>query len=131
FSGAGTDSKCQSLCAASTPPWQTPRLSGARCGHPYRRCPQRGQWPLMELSVEISRLLGRSEAAPTRGVVLRPILSDIRKRIGHWRRTRRAEQELFALDDRMLKDIGLCRSEIAGAVRGTPRIDKLSGDQQL
>jgi len=93
--------------------------------------PRQAQVSMMELSVEISRLLGRTEAVPTRGIVLRPILSDIVKRIGHWRRTRRAEQELFALDDRLLKDIGLCRSEIAGAVRGTPRIDKLTGDQQL
>lgn len=34
-----------------------------------------------------------------------------------WRAVCRAERELYALDDRMLKDIGIARSEIHTAVR--------------
>jgi uncharacterized protein YjiS (DUF1127 family) len=36
---------------------------------------------------------------------------------GKWRAVRRAERELYALDDRTLKDIGIARSEIHSAVR--------------
>ncbi|MDX2202893.1 MAG: DUF1127 domain-containing protein [Hyphomicrobiaceae bacterium] len=35
-----------------------------------------------------------------------------------WRARRAAEAWLHALDERMLKDIGLCRAEIGSAVRG-------------
>jgi uncharacterized protein YjiS (DUF1127 family) len=44
----------------------------------------------------------------------------------HERALRRAEKELMALDDRMLRDIGLSRSEIASAVRN-PGEDRLNG----
>ena len=46
-----------------------------------------------------------------------PLLSQIAKAFIEWRAMRRAERELHALDDRTLKDIGLARSEIRGAVR--------------
>lgn len=42
------------------------------------------------------------------------------------RAMRRAENELMALDDRMLGDIGLSRSEIASAVRN-PAEERLNG----
>lgn len=42
------------------------------------------------------------------------------------RALRRAENELMALDDRMLRDIGLSRSEIASAVRN-PAEERLNG----
>jgi len=60
--------------------------------------------------------------------MLRGVLANVRK----WRRTRRAERELLSLDDRLLKDIGLCRAEIPSAVRGDRRsIYELAADQQF
>jgi uncharacterized protein YjiS (DUF1127 family) len=50
----------------------------------------------------------------------------------HWRRSRRAERELLALDDRLLKDIGICRADIPDAVRGQARnFYTLASDQNL
>jgi len=46
----------------------------------------------------------------------------------HERALRRAERELMALDDRMLRDIGLSRGEIASAVRN-PGEERLNGAQ--
>jgi uncharacterized protein YjiS (DUF1127 family) len=36
----------------------------------------------------------------------------------NWRAMRRAEHELYALDDRTLKDIGMTREEVHFTVRG-------------
>jgi uncharacterized protein YjiS (DUF1127 family) len=38
-----------------------------------------------------------------------------------WRRIRRAEPELLAMDDRYLADMGISRSQISDAVRGNYR----------
>lgn len=48
----------------------------------------------------------------------------------HERALRRAENELMRLDDRMLNDIGLARSEISSAVRN-PAGERLNGAQPL
>jgi uncharacterized protein YjiS (DUF1127 family) len=53
-------------------------------------------------------------------------------RFRRWKRSRRAERELLALDDRLLKDIGICRTDIPDAVRGhTYSLYTLPSDQQL
>jgi uncharacterized protein YjiS (DUF1127 family) len=44
----------------------------------------------------------------------------------HEHALRRAEQELMKLDDRMLRDIGLSRSEVASAVRN-PEQERING----
>lgn len=46
-----------------------------------------------------------------------PALRQMARIFGNWRAMRRAERELYALDDRTLKDIGLARCEIHSAVR--------------
>ena len=46
------------------------------------------------------------------------ILSSWLVAAARWRRVRRAIQEVARLDDRVLKDIGIHRSEIERAVRG-------------
>lgn len=43
-----------------------------------------------------------------------------RESFADWRRKRRAYEELMALDDRMLADIGIHRSEISRIVWGGP-----------
>lgn len=58
------------------------------------------------------------QSAPTRSAFLSLILRGILARLRHWRRTRQAERELLALDDRLLSDIGISRSDITHAVRG-------------
>jgi len=68
--------------------------------------------------VETSRLIVQSR--PTRSAFLPLLLRGLLTHVAEWRRTRRAERELLALDDRLLKDIGLHRAEISAAVRGEP-----------
>lgn len=65
---------------------------------------------------------------------LATIVAD-RFNIGHllanyvrYRAIRRAEKELMALDDRMLNDIGLRRSEIGSAVRNSMR-ERVNGSR--
>jgi uncharacterized protein YjiS (DUF1127 family) len=70
----------------------------------------------MELSVETLRV--SEQATPTRSYFFCLMLRGLCARIGNWRRRRQAEQDLLALDDRLLKDIGVSRSDIAQAVRG-------------
>jgi uncharacterized protein YjiS (DUF1127 family) len=84
----------------------------------------------MELRVGISRVI--SQSIPPRRAVLKLILHGMLVRFRHWKRTRRAERELLALDDRLLKDIGICRAEIPDAVRGQAQsLYRLASDQQL
>jgi uncharacterized protein YjiS (DUF1127 family) len=70
----------------------------------------------MELSVQTSRVF--DQAAPTRSYVLWLILRGLLAKIGSWRRMRQAERDLLALDDRLLKDIGVSRCDIPHTVRG-------------
>jgi len=73
-----------------------------------------------------------TQTIPPRSIVLKLILRGIQLKYRHWRRSRRAERELMALDDRLLKDIGICRTEIPHAVRGqTQNLYTLASDQQL
>ena len=83
-----------------------------------------------------SKGVGHSRAIPQclppRSTFLTVILRGVLANYGKWRRTRRAERELLALDDRLLKDIGLCRTEIPTAVRGKPpSVYQLAADQRL
>jgi len=59
----------------------------------------------MECRVGNSRAI--TQTIPPRSIVLKLILRGIQLRYRHWRRSRRAERELMALDDRLLKDIGI------------------------
>ena len=70
----------------------------------------------MELSVETLRDF--EQTAPARSHFLLLALRGILAWIGNWRRLRQAERDLLALDDRLLKDIGVSRSDIPHAVRG-------------
>ena len=62
----------------------------------------------------------RGDAAAMRARLRWPLLGDLRgvlrDAIGVWR-ARRANQPLDVLDDRMLRDIGMVRSEIEHGVR--------------
>lgn len=84
----------------------------------------------MECSVGTSRAINQS--IPLRSAVSKLALRGILFRFRHWRRSRRAERELLALDDRLLKDIGICRTDIPDAVRGQAQtLYTLASDQQL
>jgi uncharacterized protein YjiS (DUF1127 family) len=83
----------------------------------------------MELRVGTSRVI--SQSIPPRSALLK-LMHGMLVRFRHWKRTRRAERELLALDDRLLKDIGICRAEIPDAVRGRAQnFYTLASDQQL
>lgn len=47
-----------------------------------------------------------------------PALRQMARIFNDWRAMRRAERELYALDDRTLRDIGIARGEIPFTVRG-------------
>ena len=84
----------------------------------------------MELSVGHSRAI--TQPLPPRSELLKLVLRGALANVRIWRRTRRAERELLALDDRLLKDIGLCRAQIPSAVRGDrQRIYEMTADHQL
>jgi uncharacterized protein YjiS (DUF1127 family) len=60
------------------------------------------------------------------------MLRGLLAKIGTWRRMRQAEQDLLALDDRLLKDIGVSRCDIPHAVRGQSLFfHKPTYDQEL
>jgi len=48
-------------------------------------------------------------------------IANMRRRIARWRRAHRACGELYALDDRMLKDLGVQRSQISSIAHGVDR----------
>ena len=66
--------------------------------------------------METSRVI--FQPAPSRSAVLNLILRGVLAKVKTWRRTRQAERELLALDDRLLQDIGIDRADITHAVRG-------------
>lgn len=71
------------------------------------------------------------EAADLHSGLLRGIASAMRRavnRIGDELTSRRHEQFLAALDDRMLADIGIARSEIAQVVRSDVRQRRMARD---
>ena len=68
--------------------------------------------------METSRVI--FQPAPSRSAVLNLILRGVLAKVKTWRRTRQAERELLALDDRLLQDIGIDRADITHAVRGYP-----------
>lgn len=57
-----------------------------------------------------------------RSAYLRLMLRGLHAKLSNWRRTRQAERELLALDDRLLSDIGISRGDIPHAVRGHDQI---------
>jgi len=62
-------------------------------------------------------------------VTIRFVRVRVRRTLGRYirnRAIRRAEKELMALDDRMLRDIGISRTEIGSAVRN-PGQERLNG----
>jgi uncharacterized protein YjiS (DUF1127 family) len=58
--------------------------------------------------------------APTLAVALVDLLAAVAKRIVAWQERRMAERELRGLDDRMLRDIGISRSDIPHVAAGRP-----------
>lgn len=64
----------------------------------------------------ISNDIWRKEPPIRRARLRWPLLGILRDAIGAWR-ARRANQPLDVLDDRMLRDIGMVRSEIEYGVR--------------
>lgn len=54
----------------------------------------------------------------------------IRKPLATWRAREKAYDELMALDDHMLADIGIVRSEIPGIIRGEIKLRRASNENQ-
>jgi uncharacterized protein YjiS (DUF1127 family) len=59
--------------------------------------------------------------APSIGTALGRVIVALGKAVGRWQEHRTAVRELAALDDRMLSDIGISRSEIPAVVAGGAR----------
>jgi uncharacterized protein YjiS (DUF1127 family) len=60
----------------------------------------------------------RGHIGPTLGARSREGLAHAVAAVARWHRLRRDTRRLMALDDRMLRDIGLNRGEVERAVRG-------------
>ena len=60
----------------------------------------------------------REVAGPTLWARSREGLAQAAAAVARWHRLRRDARRLLALDDRMLRDIGLGRGEVERAVRG-------------
>ena len=71
--------------------------------------------------MKISIAVAPSGAATTRKSFWPVRIRDIVGSLRDWLRMRRAERELYALDDRYRRDMGISRSEIPNAVRGLVR----------
>jgi uncharacterized protein YjiS (DUF1127 family) len=92
-------------------------------GEPYPTCTPRrlGAFDRLRGGVERIRLLTRYSLA---------LLHDRFERQRCWRRARAGEREMMALDDRLLRDIGLKRSEIHAAAYGLLQKDPPSAVSQ-
>lgn len=64
-----------------------------------------------------AEMFGRTIAAAGRVLLAAP--RKIARALGTWNEQRQAYEELMALDDRQLRDMGLARSEIPAVVAGT------------
>jgi uncharacterized protein YjiS (DUF1127 family) len=65
------------------------------------------------------RKTAQAVAKPTPGAPRPPLgMNRVFARVLRWRRRRRDARRLMALDDRMLRDVGLSRGEVERAVRG-------------
>jgi uncharacterized protein YjiS (DUF1127 family) len=60
----------------------------------------------------------RGYTGPTLWARSREGLAQAAAAVSRWHRTHRDTQRLMALDDRMLRDVGLSRGEVERAVRG-------------
>jgi uncharacterized protein YjiS (DUF1127 family) len=83
----------------------------------------------IEIGDYVFDAIPRDTSRPTALAALKAITSRVSRWLAEYirrRAFRRAEKELMDLDDRMLRDIGLSRSEIASAVRN-PQQERLNG----
>jgi uncharacterized protein YjiS (DUF1127 family) len=71
-----------------------------------------------EIDAVATSIAGRQ--APQLSVALVDLLAAVGKRIIAWQEQRTAERELRGLDDRMLRDIGISRSDIRHVAAGRP-----------